>query len=250
MRVLLSKTMAMLLGLLICVGWAETVSGQEMPEPTPEMPSLIVGDTCAPPCWFGMRAGETTAEEAFRILSKNADRFWNDLIEVNSNGDHYLDAVLNLQPLLKEELIDFFWLRTSFDGRTNLGSFLRLRDGVMSAMQIKPNVTVTLADALQRLGQPDVIRVGGRLYDDIVLLYYRKPHLILELLADDQTCEIRDMMDAFRVEYIYYLTPVTYQEEARDRLTYTDYLPDDVMQRWIAGEVDASCSEAIQSLRN
>ncbi|MBZ0296226.1 MAG: hypothetical protein K8L99_26945 [Anaerolineae bacterium] len=252
MRVLFSKTVAMLLILLIFVGWAETVSSQEAPEPTPEMPSLIVGDPCTPPCWLGMRAGETTAEEAFQILSANADLFWNEFVEVGRTDDDLpvVHSNLNLQPLLDEGGIHFYWRNVSFGGRTSIGSFLSFRDGVMSAMQIKPNVSVTLADALQQLKQPDVIRVGGSVYDNIMTLYYRKQGLILELLADNQTCEIRDMLDAFQVEHVYYLTPTTYQEEARDRLTYTYYLPDEVMQRWIAGEVDASCSEAIELLHD
>ncbi|MBZ0296228.1 MAG: hypothetical protein K8L99_26955 [Anaerolineae bacterium] len=248
---MIKRTMIAVLLVVSLSSGAIPLSGQEAPEPTPEMPSLIVGDSCTPPCWFGMRAGETTAEEAFQILSANADLFWNDLIEVNSNGDHYLDAVLNLQPLLEEDGIHFYRKDTSFHGRISLGSILRLRDGVMSAMEIKPNVTVTLADALQRLGPPDVIRAGGYdLYYDLVLLYYREQHLIVELLADRETCEISDFFDVFRVEYIYYLTPTTYQEKAREWLTLTYYLPDDVMQRWIAGEVNISCSKAIQLLRH
>lgn len=245
-----------LLLILVLILLCQVVTGQEVTnEPfLPAMPSLIDGDSCTPPCWFGLQAGKSTSEDVLRMFYVNADLFWNEFVEVGhtSDGLPVVDLHLNLQSLLEDGAIAFYWSNTDFRAPTTRGSVIRLVADQVEAMEIEPNKTISLDETLQQLGQPNLIRAEGTLYEDFILLYYHSPYLIIKLTNywNWQDCKIAELLETFEVEYIYYLSPITYREEARSWLQSTSYVPGRVWNSWTAGEIEDSCTVAISSLRN
>lgn len=250
---------SILLLILVLTSSNQMVTSQEVTnEPfLLAMPSLIENDSCTPPCWFGLQAGESPLEDVLQMFSDHPDLFYNELVERGQTEDG-LPIVyphLNLQLLFDHQSIGFFWSESHFVGTTIVGNVIRISDGRVAMMAIKPPEVVSLSYALNHWGQPDLIRAGSSLYYDFLLLYYREPHLIVQLDTEDEAltkevCEIADLMDAFRIEHIYYLSPITYREEARSWLQSTSYVPSRVWNSWTAGEIEDSCTAAISSLRN
>lgn len=247
--------------LLICVllSLVGIVASQEatIEPPTSAMPSLIEGDQCTPPCWYGLVPGESTLEDVLQMFSNHPGLFGNELVEGGQtyNGSPILEPRLDLQPLLDHQSVGFFWSISNFGGSTTIGNVIRMSDNQVSMMAIKPTETVLLSEVLSKWGQPDTIRAGRSLYYDFLLLYYREPHLIVQLDTEDvarveEECEIADLMEVFRIEHIFYLSPTAYREEARNRLQSTYYVPDHVWKSWTAGEIEATCTRAIGALRD
>ena len=246
-----------LISICVLIGGAEMAFSQEETNqlPTSGMPSLIEGDLCTPPCWFGLIPGESTLEDVLQMFSNHPDLFWNELVERNQteNERPILYPHLDLQPLLEDQVIDFFWRELNFGGNIRIGNVIRTSDNRVAMMIIKPTEAISLSEVLDKWGQPDLIRAGSSLYYDFLLLYYREPHLIVQLDTEDEArveeeCRIADLMDVFRIEHIFYLSPAAYREQARNWLQSTHYVPNRVWSSWTAGEVEATCTRAIGAL--
>lgn len=241
--------------LMLLVGMVASQDGDSEP-PTTGMPSLVEGDLCTPPCWFGLIPGVSTLEDVLQMFSNHPDLFWNELVEGEEtyNNRPILYPHLDLQPLMEDQAIDFFWRETNFGGNIIIGNIIRMSGNRVATMAIKPTEVVSLSEVLSQWGQPDLIRAGSSLYYDFLLLYYREPHLIVQLDTEDEArveeeCRIADLMDVFRIEHIFYLSPAAYREQARNWLQSTHYVPDPVWSSWTAGEVEDSCTRAISALR-
>ena len=248
-----------LLSVCVLMSSVGMVASQEATSepPTSAMPSLIDGDLCTPPCWYGLVPGESTLEDVLQMFSNHPDLFGNELVEGGQtyNGSPILEPRLDLQPLLDHQSVGFFWSISNFGGSTTIGNVIRLNDNHVATMAIKPTEVVSLSEVLSIWGQPDLIRAGSSLYYDFLLLYYREPHLIVQLDTEDEArveeeCKIVDLMDVFRIEHIFYLSPAAYREQARNWLQSTHYVPNRVWSSWTAGEVEDTCTRAIAALRD
>lgn len=216
-----------------------------------KMNSLFEGDTCEPPCWFGLRPGESTSEDVYQFLSKNSSRFYNYLIKEGHTSDNLpiVAATLNLQPLKEGKAIDFFWQASSYKGNMTSNSSISFTDDLVSVMDIQPNVPISLNTTLQLLGEPDSLRAGISFNYDFILLYYPKSEMIVELtVSRDDDCKIANISQQFQVEIVSYLARPAYLERVRDILNGSDYIPKSIWESWITGGVNASCEDAIASL--
>jgi hypothetical protein len=250
---------AILLSVCVLMSSVGMVVSQEVTSEPPMsgMPSLIEGDLCTPPCWYGLVPGESTLEDVLQMFSNHPDLFWNELVEGEEtyNNRPILYPHLDLQPLMEDQAIDFFWRETNFEGNIIIANIIRMSGNRVATMAIKPTEVVSLSEVLSQWGQPDTIRAGRSLYYDFLLLYYREPYLIVQLDTEDvarieEECEIADLMEVFRIEHIFYLSPTAYREEARNRLQSTYYVPDHIWSSWTAGEVEATCTRAIGALKD
>ncbi|MEO8396118.1 MAG: hypothetical protein ABI700_24200 [Chloroflexota bacterium] len=221
------------------------------PATTPEFLSLFEGDTCESPCWFGLRPDESTSEDVYEFLSRNSSRFWNYLIEEGRTSDNLpiVAATLNLQALKEGKTIDFFWQGSSYGGNVSIGSSISFTNNLVSAMDIQPDVSISLNTALRLLGEPDAIRAGISFYYDFMLFYYPEPQMIVELTINrDSDCKIANVLQQFQVDYVSYLARPVYLERLIDMLNGSDYVPNKLWESWVGGEVNETCENAIGSL--
>jgi hypothetical protein len=146
--------------ILLLVGFP--VSSQEASTPTPtyEITSLIEGDTCAPPCWFGLAVGESTSEDVIQMFTANGQLFANDLVEVGRTSDDLpiVEDTLNLQSLLDGKGIEFWWRSTSRKTQRIAPNYIDIENDIVSSIRIEVNDDVSLGKALEHLDQPSTIR--------------------------------------------------------------------------------------------
>ncbi len=140
--------------ILIVTGCSRFDSTQRNPEPTVQEryrdTTIITRDPCHPPCWYMIKPGISTKDEANQILSslpfldsstirERETVYWDPVI----GGDK--DGVLLAVDYLKPE------------GQQASG-FL-IVDGVIMDFTIYPNYSLTFQDVIESIGPPDYIRV-------------------------------------------------------------------------------------------
>jgi hypothetical protein len=98
--------------------------------------SVVISDTlCDPPCWHRIQPGETTPWEAVSILE----------------GMRTVGRIAQWGEVDEESKIAWIFQYPARDG----GGYIYFLDDRVVAISINPASSLTLADALERLGEPD-----------------------------------------------------------------------------------------------
>lgn len=118
-----------ILGVYWWAGYRESVTDK----------SLFTGSPCAPPCWQGIIPGETTAEEAMRILQSSP---YVKKGNIEKTGSYSLGAIWA------------YWKISS--GGVSVG----LRDGLVHEIALNTPYRLTLGEVAKKFGTPEALRVN------------------------------------------------------------------------------------------
>lgn len=106
--------------------------------------SLLTGDPCAPPCWYGLEASVTSVDEVRLFLdSSPLVQGWE--VEPVANGD---------------DVYRWQW-SPPVPASASRPNAMRTRDGVLLSITLQPDVGVTLREVLDVLGAPAWVDLGG-----------------------------------------------------------------------------------------
>jgi len=172
-------------------------------------PSVILASTeCDPPCWYGIRPGQTNSSQVDEILRRQGVVNIDTIIG-NEEGN---DEITH---------ITWYFQRPAVDG---IGTIYFDKDEV-TAINILTANSLKLADLFKKLGQPEkcwtVIGYGeNREYLDVVLLYPTKGYLaevVININNGSNQVKLETTTPVFRVTYF---VPEMFQElwEARELL--------------------------------
>lgn len=244
-----------------------TSFGQETPVPTSQIQSLFTGDSCAPPCWFGITPGLTTAEEMETLFSHYSETIlvsgrtsefneFNPTTGYLENGEYAIYYI----NIAETDRID---LRRVF-----INGGISLQHGIVTGFKVLPVRTIMLGELIDKLGQPDIIYLtmyqGGILEMDATFWEVQVRVRLLDLqFWTGQPCSIEDIRDGFYVDNLEYFS----QEEASFPATrsgrypdvriypalatpvsYARIIPNETWQAWLAGSVESDCYRAYEQL--
>ncbi|MFN8373843.1 MAG: hypothetical protein U0694_13330 [Anaerolineae bacterium] len=239
---------------------------QPEPTPTPQpfaVRSIFANDTCAPPCWFGLTPGVSTAEDAALLLEAHPEWFigpdWRGLRpetsgRVNRETGYVIDGNYNFNLAIE-------WQRpaTGYEGYSRI----IIEDNYVDRLRIVVREYVTLAQALDALGNPDIVRFTSPESDHMRLtLIYSDLRLRILLISIDKedNCSLANLGQDFWADELYYYSPHAAEEPAMlpfidaqqpALFAYETYDRDvslDIWESWISGEVGLSCEEAYMQL--
>lgn len=156
-------------------------------------PSVILTSTeCEPPCWYGIRPGESNSSQAYQTL----------LQLKTVNGDTIREHMTQLGRLL---YIDWYFQRPAEDG----AGYLYFDNDRVVALRILTVNSLKLEELFEKLGPPETYwaKVGygeNREYLDVHLLYPKKGYLaetIIDIAHDANQVEIHATTPVFAVTY-------------------------------------------------
>ena len=135
-------------------------------EPPPVDRSLLTGEPCGPPCWQGLLPGVSTEQEVYEFLKSS------ELVDRTTiyRGDITLGSGKVVGVTLQWwSTADMAWSPRQF------GNEFDMRNGVVQEIMVFLDCEVTLADLLERYGDPHRWRadwVAPDIPDVDVTLYY------------------------------------------------------------------------------
>ena len=216
--------------------------------------SLFHGDTCEPPCWFGLIPGESTEEAVLDFLEAH-----NDEIMFLSVSDH-VDFQTGKQI---GNRYHFGWRDYSYFNPPRV--LLTIENGVLSYIWANPNREITFGEMIDVLGYPDQLYLGTVGWS-LLTAIYEKPRvrILLDSRSPSSLCKIHDIAREFRVMEMQYFSMEAAQElvtptfspnatEPEPRLLLrgkNNYLvSEEQLEEWLGGHGDATCSEVWYQLR-
>lgn len=213
--------------------------------PSTSVHSLFKDDTCAPPCWFGLIPGVSTASDILAMFEANRDLFY-----VNASLNYDTGTITeDFDALAKGDDVSFAW-RQGWNGITFGGdSYIPMINGILSQMHIKMNDVVSLGETLTALGKPNYIGVELSLYVDLLILTYSDSSVVVHLESLPDECKVNTMLDNYVVGYVDYYLPsefATFENSAKDNFVE---VPEKVWNSWLSGAVTDKCEEAITALK-
>jgi hypothetical protein len=126
--------------------------------------SLLTGQPCAPPCWYGIVPGKTTGEEAWYLLRENPFVHQGSLARATDRRGR----------------TDFAWQSSKGSGPNRAS----LQDNVVQVLAIVPDFPLTLSEVVGRLGDPPRVlavftpfEIADRGYH--IVLYYPSQGVIV-----------------------------------------------------------------------
>jgi len=126
--------------------------------------SILTGDPCQPPCWYGLSVGTSTEQEMLRAVGALP---FLDPSNLSSQAQRYRDRL--------EEHTYFgtrYYLECAPPASGTCVAPLVV-DGVLKEVIIRPNYDITFSDAVSQLGDPEFVRF-------IYHGYERECHLVLQ----------------------------------------------------------------------
>ncbi len=127
--------------------------------------SALIGVPCAPPCWQGLQAGVTTADEVKRFLENSPlVQGWEG--ETTPDGD---------------EIYRWQWSPPVSAG-SDQANEMRVRDGVLLRITLQPDTPVALSQVVETLGAPiwtDAPDVTADQPEQTLHLYYPEHGLLV-----------------------------------------------------------------------
>ncbi|MDD5368218.1 MAG: hypothetical protein PHQ40_03960 [Anaerolineaceae bacterium] len=127
------------------------------------LPSVLLKDkTCSPPCWYGVRPGQTNPDEAYAIL-ENQGWVNKDTLTIEKPSD---------------EVTEIYWkfMRPAGDSM----GFIYFEAEHVSAITVLASGSLKMSQAIALLGTPE--KMGAQVnqnYLDLVLLYPEKGYFML-----------------------------------------------------------------------
>ncbi len=173
-----------------------------------KQPSVILTSTeCAPPCWYGITPGQSTAPQVYSVLERihGVD---SELIYENTNKDDKLTRIA------------WFFKRPAED---QMGS-VNFTGDTAAAINISTVNSLTLDSFLNKAGEPEQYwtgigqRDGGEEFLDTVLLAPTKGYaveLVTDIKAGTNQVEVKPGTPVFRVTYF---SPDMYEELLATRI--------------------------------
>jgi hypothetical protein len=150
-------------------------------EPPPLDKSLLTGEPCEPPCWQGLTPGVSTEEEVYEFV-RTSQLVDQTTLYIRDRTDATGEVV---------GLGVHWWSSANTAGaRRQFGNNVMTKDGVVQEIMVFLDCEVTLADLLERYGDPHSWRtdwVAADIPDVDVTLYYPNHGFTawLRLPADD-----------------------------------------------------------------
>ncbi len=177
--------------------------------------TVLDDQVCAPPCWQGIRPGQTTGIEVISTLESisyvgEIEQFWED--------DPRRNAVDSIAWKFIRPSNDFTGYIYLVDNKVAVMSFMTVRSG-------------TLAQALERLGEPELMytrytkNATGK-WLDVYMLYPRSGYLVkvdLDLPAGPDPNPIQvELGEKSPVTRLVYFDPAQYDYLLRSRLVFPE----------------------------
>jgi len=261
-------TIILLLGVIGLIA-PYTLTQETTPEPTEQTPhSIFSNDTCAPPCWFGLIPGVSTAADALVVL-ENEEYF----IKPDEHRAEFSDGEIDSETgcLVDGQYnFDMSLFDLPFSYNYFAYSHVYVQMGIVDEIMVRMNEFVTLREALAALGTPDQVRLEFALWSYYIEFIYLEPRLRVTLTYDHgaarrSDCYLPDTLDDMWVHIIIYYSPESAIElknvRVSDSLTlqqpaltaYGDggadrYVPPETWESWLRGEVNMSCADAWEAL--
>ncbi len=120
--------------------------------------SIFTGQPCAPPCWYGIVAGETGYDALLKLLHQNP---------------HVVQSTIKHDDS-PESWGDVSW---RYPTSADHGGIAFLRDEIVQVLELDSESQFTMGDAVRRFGQPTKIQIWSGLFGQEqsgygVLTYY------------------------------------------------------------------------------
>jgi hypothetical protein len=245
------KKSAMLLLTLWLCGCGVIVTPEPPPTLTPfVMQSLFAGDTCAPPCWFGLTAGVNTSCDVAEFLEAHPD------IEIDEN-ETVVDSINPETGCVTEGRYTFrlpSWEQGIDD------SYIDVKHGIIDLILVDVNENISPRQMITAFGLPDQVRLSND-YGAFVLRFIYLPfNLVVSMRASRFVCDITSQEEDFHVANLTYFSPRAAMEATS--LSENPSLPRilrwhggeeravplEVWEAWMNGAVVADCDTAWESL--
>jgi len=212
------------------------------------MQSPFEGDTCAPPCWFGITPGVSTAADVETALDEQADDFhWSRTERSNNQFDPITGLITTGEYAIGWKNNNYLVYR--------IPTIISIKSGVVTTISATLNQDIRINKVLKILGTPDDIRmtpIEGPKF--IINFIYISPPLELRFVEkyDGLDCTIETVPLHFQLAIMYYLTPA-YAYEAGESEKQPNLLrisegekqvPVNIWQDWLDGKVEGDCGDA------
>jgi hypothetical protein len=196
MRRFVSVAVGVLLFIVIMVGIITVLAKLRSWPPS----TVITSTECDPPCWYGIRPGETTPQEAIGIL-------------VN------LELVFSIngwprEPMFKREtpeLSRITWTFSRTEAVGDIEGYAYLHDDRVIAISLITLGSLTISDAFERLREPELVLTRAHKSDTrewvrVILIYPTDGYQVeadinLSVAAQDNQVEIAADTPVYRVIY-------------------------------------------------
>jgi hypothetical protein len=219
--------------------------------------SVFAEDTCAPPCWFGLIAGESTSADVESLIAE----YIVEDVEVYGafdNETHQLITGVYEFALLKRETSRLF---ARIQIRDSLVHIIGLRQEHIEDITL-PGEYVTLYQALNALGQPDFIyfdedhsHFGNHSFPHVTFIYlaarlriefYASPYILascyLQFIGEDMFLEKMTYYSPEAANELSYHVGHDEPQPALTALTVGDeVVTADMWQQVINGEIEEPC---------
>jgi len=141
--------------------------------------SILTGDPCKAPCWYGLVVGTSTEQEMLETVALLP--FLNPSGTTSQRGASYRDRLLG-----KTYSGTRYYLECAAPGWASCAAPL-LVDGVLKEVIIRPNYDITFSDAVSQLGDPEFVRFIYAGYErecELVLQWNSKGIMLFGKLVD------------------------------------------------------------------
>jgi hypothetical protein len=216
------------------------------------------GDTCEPPCWFGLIPGESTSEQVAEFFENNLNLF-SEQWPIKINGE--IDP---LTGYLVKGSYSFYWAEDHTPSQLVIPHTVLINDGVFDQLDVRMNKPVTLREMLDILGHPEHLRLGLTGYGDILINAIYETHRIRILLKSPNRfddCTFSDAGTTYTVSGMTYFSPdaaqrpVTHEQDQSSQPQLTAYyendldVPSEQLQKWLNNEETRTCIEVWEILQ-
>ncbi len=218
--------------------------------------SLFKGDTCSPPCWFGLIPGESTAEEVARFVNAG----FPEGMDWQAFESREYESSTDIRVV---GWYDGYW-REFPDRKAQSNSVLRIYNGVFDSLTINLNREATFGEMLAVFGRPDVLRLGLNAYGfTYMIAIYENARFSVFIdmnpflqahVEPNEPCTFHDPANSFFVDGLDYFSPQAAQELVTpvegDRVPQPRLLvrylnehdvPSEILSSWLNGEETADC---------
>jgi hypothetical protein len=259
---------------LIVLLFSLTIKAIAQDETQPfQMQSIFTGDTCAPPCWFGITPEISTDEDVQAFIEANEDRLL-PIYESGSPNSH--------EPLLLGErdangYLDEGTYQFNFQyngGYSDLETYsiiispgytyFRILDGYVNSIGTFPSEEIRIDYVLAQMGQPDMIFFQQTLFGtfyELIFIYLDELINITFVSVDkglhNIVCDWGQWRNHFWVRHVTYFSHyAAFNQNTNSSLialfswdlSRYSRVPWDMFQSWLEADI-LTCEEARETVR-
>lgn len=161
------------------------------PTPIPEfaLPAITPDPECVPPCFYGIRPGQTTLTDTLALLGASP-------LQVNPEGNLRWQTVDPPRPWRPESRVAY--------------NFIWFVNGIVSSIQLVEPEKINLGEIVSQYGEPAAMAIGKPGHVnllDFILVYPAKGLAFMgrkEPVTDDESKEFTPSPDILVVDQIYF----------------------------------------------